>query len=304
MFPDGITSDGVYGNLGFVCGGSTFKFGTTGGAYRVQSGSGDPGTKACYQIMVPGPGTLNIQAISSGDARNIDVYAGTALKGTYNAPGKEETAASHDIVFSDTEVSSGSIINICSNGGSVNYLSFTWTPEDSGQGGSIGYDETAINEPYMADFSNATTFPSGAFEEIRTVEKVSYAGASGKAVNFEPGEKRVKFNGKPSLDDNGLPEYRYACFKVTKPGTVHFLIRSSSNSDGGRNATVALAKEIDGQLQVVELYSDFAKTSGTDPLTVKLTPEHLSGATSAVTLYFFSKDNTVNLYQLGFTPAQ
>ena len=304
MFPDGITSDGVYGNLGFVCGGSTFKFGTTGGAYRVQSGSGDPGTKACYQIMVPGPGTLNIQAISSGDARNIDVYAGTALKGTYNAPGKEETAASHDIVFSDTEVSSGSIINICSNGGSVNYLSFTWTPEDGGQSGSIGYDETAINEPYMADFSNATTFPSGAFEEIRTVEKVSYAGASGKAVNFEPGEKRVKFNGKPSLDDNGLPEYRYACFKVTKPGTVHFLIRSSSNSDGGRNATVALAKEIDGQLQVVELYSDFAKTSGTDPLTVKLTPEHLSGATSAVTLYFFSKDNTVNLYQLGFTPAQ
>ena len=313
MFPDGITSDGVYGNLGFVCGGSTFKFGTTGGADRVQSGSGDPGTKACYQIMVSGPGTLNIQAISSGDPRNIEVYVGTTLKGTYDAPGEEETAASHDIAFSDTEVSSGSIINICSNGGSVNYLSFTWTPEDGGQGGgSIGYDETAINEPTSFDMSQLPATN----ETIKTAVqygKFSIVASSDSDMRLDGPNSRIQLRGGADLDDNGVPTNRYVSFRITSPGTIRHYVRDGGNDTnedyGKRVYHVTLVKEMtDGSISVVELYGpdNYAPTSGfkeENINSVEVTAEHLAGTDKTVTVYVWAEAGC-NIYYLGFTPAQ
>ena len=313
MFPDGITSDGVYGNLGFVCGGSTFKFGTTGGADRVQSGSGDPGTKACYQIMVSGPGTLNIQAISSGDVRNIEVYVGTTLKGTYEAPGEEETAASHDIAFSDTEVSSGSIINICSNGGSVNYLSFTWTPEDGGQGGgSIGYDETAINEPTSFDMSQLPATN----ETIKTAVqygKFSIVASSDSDMRLDGPNSRIQLRGGADLDDNGVPTNRYVSFRITSPGTIRHYVRDGGNDTnedyGKRVYHVTLVKEMtDGSISVVELYGpdNYAPTSGfkeENINSVEVTAEHLAGTDKTVTVYVWAEAGC-NIYYLGFTPAQ
>lgn len=311
MFPDGITSDGVYGNLGFVCGGSTFKFGTTGGADRVQSGSGDPGTKACYQIMVSGPGTLNIQAISSGDARNIEVYVGTTLKGTYEAPGKDEPVASHDIAFSDTEVSSGSIINICSNGGSVNYLSFTWTPEDSGQGGSIGYDETAINEPFVANFSDQTVYVPGEVTTIRTTaDNLTWGGTEGKKMTFDSAREaggRIKFEGSADSDGSEIPTFRYMSFRVTTPGTVSYKF-ISSNSTANRPFVLILAKQVEGQTQIVKLHSgqtplDNQKDT-VEATETEITAEHLAGTTETAVVYLFSTDGGANLYEFGWTPAQ
>ena len=319
MFPDGITSDGVYGNLGFVCGGSTFKFGTTGEASRVQSGSGDPGIKACYQIMVPGPGTLNIQAISSGDARNIDVYAGTALKGTYNAPGKEETAASHDIVFSDTEVSSGSIINICSNGGSVNYLSFTWTPEDGGQGGSIGYDETAVNGAYSADFTDVTKFSEEgvagdwAINEEKVIDNIHYVGGK-SAITFDTKSGRVKLGGAASVDDvTGIPEddaCRYVMFKVTTPGTIsHKAVSSSSTWAEGevRNFVIVLVTYADNRMIASKtIYKQPVALKSGDAVTVEtsVTAEMLAGANQAAEIYMYSDESGINIHEFGWTPAQ
>ena len=303
-----VTGDFIYNNLQYLHGSGKCKFGEDTNAsgvkaYRYQFGGKGSTVKNCLQFIASGNGTLTIEAASSG---NSDRYVGVSV-GENLIVGETELmvpASKEARIFNVTvTAAAGDVISIYSLESGINVFSITWTPEEQ-SGSGIPYDENAINEPYMADFSDAATFPKSKFEETRVVEKVSYVGASGKGVDFDPDGGRVKFNGKPSLDDNGLPEYRYASFKVTVPGTVHFLIRSSSNDDSGRNATVALAKEVDGQLQVVELYSDFAKTSGTDPLTVGLTAEHLSGATSAVTLYFFSKDNTVNLYQLGFTPGE
>ena len=302
-----VKDDFIYNNLYYLNGGGKCKFGQDTNAegvkaYRYQFGGSGSTTKQCLQFMASGNGTLTIEAASSGSS---DRYVGVSV-GENQIVGDTElmVPGTKAVQIFNVEVTAaaGDLVSIYSLGSGINVFSITWTPEEQG-GSGIPHDETAINEPYMADFSDAATFPSGEFEDTRVVEKVSYVGASGKKVNFDPDGKRVKFNGKPDLDDNGLPEFRYASFKVTVPGTVHFLIRSGNNSDGGRNATVALAKEVGGQLQVIELYSDFAKTSWSDPLTVELTEEHLAGATSAVTLYFFSKDNTVNLYQLGFTPA-
>lgn len=291
--------------------GKAFKFNRSDnyGAFFNTGGSSDiteDRAGRSIRFIAAGPGKLTYVVCSNGDNERdhgVSVnYAGDAnITTNKTKPQPTSMPATWDdyTVTTELQTVSGDVVDLYSTL-SVNFISVSWTPT----GGSIPFDNDAINEAYMADFSNATTFPSIAFEEVKVVEKVSYVGAAGKAVNFDPEGKRVKFNGKPSLDDNGLPEYRYASFKVTKPGTIYFLLRSGKNEDGGRNATVALAKDVGGQIQVVELYSGFAKTSGSDALSVELTEERLSGTNTTATVYIFSKDNTVNLLQLGFTPAE
>ena len=291
--------------------GKAFKFNRSDnyGAFFNTGGSSDiteDRAGRSIRFIAAGPGKLTYVVCSNGDNERdhgVSVnYSGDAhITDNKTKPQPTSMPATWDdyTVTTELQTVSGDVVDLYSTL-SVNFISVSWTPT----GGSIPFDNDAINEAYMADFSNATTFPSIAFEEVKVVEKVSYVGAAGKAVNFDPEGKRVKFNGKPSLDDNGLPEYRYASFKVTKPGTIYFLLRSGKNEDDGRNATVALAKDVGGQIQVVELYSGFAKTSGSDALSVELTEEHLSGTNTTATVYIFSKDNTVNLLQLGFTPAE
>lgn len=303
----GVAEDFVFENLGYVSGGAAVKIGTTGGAKRVQTGGGTAGVKASWQIMVGGPGTLVVNAISSGDPRKVVVALDEAELGEYDAPGKE--ASPVDITVEIPDAVAGSIVNVYSSSGSINFMSFTWIPGPTGE----IYDPEAINEEYHADFSDATKFPAGDYEEAKLVDKISYVGGSGKKITFDPESKRVKFNGGPDLDENGIPENRYASFKITKPGTIYHYLRSSSGNDAKRNVTILLTKTVGGVLEKVELYSGMAPTGSGDAMELEVTAEHLAGADAAATIYFFNDqskvpDNpdgkAVNIYQLGFKPAE
>ena len=303
----GVAEDFVFENLGYVSGGAAVKIGTTGGAKRVQTGGGTAGVKASWQIMVGGPGTLVVNAISSGDPRKVVVALDETELGEYDAPGKE--ASPVDITVEIPDAVAGSIVNVYSSSGSINFMSFTWIPGPTGE----IYDPEAINEEYHADFSDATKFPAGDYEEAKLVDKISYVGGSGKKITFDPESKRVKFNGGPDLDENGIPENRYASFKITKPGTIYHYLRSSSGSDAKRNVTILLTKTVGGVLEKVELYSGMAPTGSGDAMELEVTAEHLAGADAAATIYFFNDqskvpDNpdgkAVNIYQLGFKPAE
>ena len=303
----GVAEDFVFENLGYVSGGAAVKIGTTGGAKRVQTGGGTAGVKASWQIMVGGPGTLVVNAISSGDPRKVVVALDEAELGEYDAPGKE--ASPVDITVEISDAVAGSIVNVYSSSGSINFMSFTWIPGPTGE----IYDPEAINEEYHAEFSDATKFPAGDYEEAKLVDKISYVGGSGKKITFDPGSKRVKFNGGPDLDENGIPENRYASFKITKPGIIYHYLRSSSGDDAKRNVTILLTKTVGGVLEKVELYSGMAPTGSGDAMELEVTAEHLAGADAAATIYFFNDqskvpDNpdgkAVNIYQLGFKPAE
>ena len=303
----GVAEDFVFENLGYVSGGAAVKIGTTGGAKRVQTRGGTAGVKASWQIMVGGPGTLVVNAISSGDPRKVVVALDEAELGEYDAPGKE--ASPVDITVEIPDAVAGSIVNVYSSSGSINFMSFTWIPGPTGE----IYDPEAINEEYHADFSDATKFLAGDYEEAKLVDKISYVGGSGKKITFDPGSKRVKFNGGPDLDENGIPENRYASFKITKPGIIYHYLRSSSGDDAKRNVTILLTKTVGGVLEKVELYSGMAPTGSGDAMELEVTAEHLAGADAAATIYFFNDqskvpDNpdgkAVNIYQLGFKPAE
>ena len=303
----GVAEDFVFENLGYVSGGAAVKIGTTGGAKRVQTGGGTAGVKASWQIMVGGPGTLVVNAISSGDPRKVVVALDETELGEYDAPGKD--ASPVDITVEIPDAVAGSIVNVYSSSGSINFMSFTWIPGPTGE----IYDPEAINEEYHADFSDATKFPAGDYEEAKLVDKISYVGGSGKKITFDPGSKRVKFNGGPDLDENGIPENRYASFKITKPGIIYHYLRSSSGDDAKRNVTILLTKTVGGVLEKVELYSGMAPTGSGDAMELEVTAEHLAGADAAATIYFFNDqskvpDNpdgkAVNIYQLGFKPAE
>ena len=303
----GVAEDFVFENLGYVSGGAAVKIGTTGGAKRVQTGGGTAGVKASWQIMVGGPGTLVVNAISSGDPRKVVVALDEAELGEYDAPGKE--ASPVDITVEIPDAVAGSIVNVYSSSGSINFMSFTWIPGPTGE----IYDPEAINEEYHAEFSDATKFPAGDYEEAKLVDKISYVGGSGKKITFDPGSKRVKFNGGPDLDENGIPENRYASFKITKPGIIYHYLRSSSGDDAKRNVTILLTKTVGGVLEKVELYSGMAPTGSGDAMELEVTADHLAGADAAATIYFFNDqskvpDNpdgkAVNIYQLGFKPAE
>ena len=303
----GVAEDFVFENLGYVSGGAAVKIGTTGGAKRVQTGGGTAGVKASWQIMVGGPGTLVVNAISSGDPRKVVVALDETELGEYDAPGKD--ASPVDITVEIPDAVAGSIVNVYSSSGSINFMSFTWIPGPTGE----IYDPEAINEEYHADFSDATKFPAGDYEEAKLVDKISYVGGSGKKITFDPESKRVKFNGGPDLDENGIPENRYASFKITKPGIIYHYLRSSSGDDAKRNVTILLTKTVGGVLEKVELYSGMAPTGSGDAMELEVTAEHLAGADAAATIYFFNDqskvpDNpdgkAVNIYQLGFKPAE
>lgn len=309
-----VTEDFVYNNLYYLNGGGKCKFGEDTNAagekaYRYQFGGTGSTTKQALQFLVSGNGTLTIEAASSGSSdRYVGVSVGETLivgETELMVPGTKEVK----IFNVPVTANAGDRISVYSLGSGINVFSITWTPES---GGEI-YDPEAINEEYHADFSDATKFPAGDYEEAKLVDKISYVGGSGKKITFDPESKRVKFNGGPDLDENGIPENRYASFKITSPGTVYHYLRSSSGSDGKRNVTILLAKTVGGVLETVELYSGMAPTGNGDAMELEVTADNLAGADGAATIYFFNDQSKVpdnpegkalNIYQLGFKPAE
>ena len=110
----GVAEDFVFENLGYVSGGAAVKIGTTGGAKRVQTGGGTAGVKASWQIMVGGPGTLVVNAISSGDPRKVVVALDETELGEYDAPGKD--ASPVDITVEIPDAVAGSHLDSRADG--------------------------------------------------------------------------------------------------------------------------------------------------------------------------------------------
>ncbi len=309
-----VTDDFVYNNLYYLNGGGKCKFGQDTNAagekaYRYQFGGTGSTSKNALQLLVGGNGTLVIEAASSGSS---DRYVGVSV-GETQIVGETELmvpASKEAQIFSvPVTASAGDRISIYSLGSGINLFSITWTPEPGGE----VVDETAINEEYHADFSDATKFPAGEYTSEVIVDKVRYVGSESKKINFDPEGARVKFNGGPDLDENGIPVNRFASFKITKPGTIYHYMRSSSGTDDSRNATVMLVKTVGGVTQTIDLYTGMAPTGNGDAMETMVTEEDLAGADGAATIYFFNKQENagdgrsgqaINVYQLGFKPAE
>lgn len=124
-----VTEAFIYDNLGFVTGGSKFKFGTDSGVDRVQLGGTGSLTKCCLEFLVGGPGKVTVTARSSGDAaRTLVICLGGTIKEntTGNAPGKGSSAA--EISVNLPTATSGQKVSIYSSGSAINVYDVTWTP--------------------------------------------------------------------------------------------------------------------------------------------------------------------------------
>lgn len=303
-----VTSSFVYNNLYYLNGSGKCKFGEDTNAagekaYRYQFGGSGNSEKQTLQFIASGNGTLTIEAASSGSS---DRYVGVAVNGTL-VVGETDlmVPSTKDAQVFDVPVtaSTGDRISIYSLGSGINVFSVTWTPEGFDPDASIPYDEEAIYEAYLSDFSDKTVFPAETLTVNTTIQKVTYHASESKPVYVD--ESRIKFLGKPDLDDNGVPENRCASFKITVPGTVTHKLISSSSGDAERNETVLLVLTKGDTKEYVTLYSGYAPTSSSaDAKTTEVTSDHLLGSTEAAVVYVFCSDNNCNLYQIGFTPAQ
>ena len=128
---DNYTEDVDLGNgLKFIAGGSKCKFGSNSGAYRIQLGGSGNTTKCTLQLDVTGPGTLEVDIQSSGDAAR---YLAVAVDGTevtptegLEAPDKNSGRKVHTIDCSSAKA--GSVINMYSKGSAINVFVVKWTP--------------------------------------------------------------------------------------------------------------------------------------------------------------------------------
>lgn len=320
-----VTADFVYNNLYYLNGGGKCKFGQDTNAagekaYRYQyGGTGNTG-KQTLQFLASGNGTLTIEAASSGDS---DRYLGVSVGETLIVEGTQLMVPSTKAVqiFNvPVTAQSGDRVSIYSLGSGINVFSITWTPEGYDPDAGIPYDPDAINEPFMADFGDAAKYSENgdgsdwAIETPVTIDKVTYHGGAGKAITFNSKSSRVKLGGScgDTDDATGIPvegTSRYVSFKVTMPGTItHKAVSSTSGTDGeGRVFMIVLATYSDGALLSSKILSqDVVVTSSSAAVdsTVEITKEDLAGSNQAAVVYFYSASSGINIYNLGFTPAQ
>lgn len=128
---DNYTEDVDLGNgLKFIAGGSKCKFGSNSGAYRIQLGGSGNTTKCTLQLDVTGPGTLEVDIQSSGDAAR---YLAVAVDGSevtpaegLEAPDKNSGRQVYKVDCSSAKA--GSVINMYSKGSAINVFVVKWTP--------------------------------------------------------------------------------------------------------------------------------------------------------------------------------
>lgn len=313
---DAFKADYVEGNLGYVNGsGSGFKYGKTtlatdGELYRVQMAGGGTFTdgkltKCGMQIMVGGNGTLELWGTGSGDAARVLLVNGVE----YDVPASKDANGPLEAgkLSIPVTAASGDLVSWCSKSGGLNIYYVKWTPE---AGGEL-VDETAINEKWNADYSNTAVYPEQSYEAPVTIEKVTYYGGAEKAVKWA--SKRLQFGGKPNFDNETYPgvtmpkDFRYATFKITRPGKVRVFFYSGGSSNNGRHGSVVLETNVGGTKAAKTLKTGevVCSTSAADGLwEIDVTAADLAGITEAAVLYFFSPDNSIQITQLGFEPAE
>ncbi len=319
-----ITADFVYNNLYYIAGsGGKLKFGhdmTKAGteAPRVQlGGTGKPGTKQCLQFIASGSGTLTVEVASGGDSdRQMGIYVNETPFGAtdegaktgYLAP-KKGTSEIHEIPVT---ANAGDMINIVSMSSGINIFSVSWTPEGFDPNAGIPFDETAINEPYDVDFTDAAKFDAGLgkFTTNLVIDKVTYGSNEKKQMSFSNKETEgVKFGGASDVGDNGIPENRYVMFRTTKPGTVGYKsVTSSTGVTSGRELTIILVKYNDEGIQeIIKLVdAETVQDKEPDPVmkTVEITADHLADTRKTAEVYIYPSKGSSNLPDWYFIPAE
>ena len=128
---DNYEADVDLGNgLKFIAGGSKCKFGSNSGAYRIQLGGSGNTTKCTLQLDVTGPGTLEVDIQSSGDAAR---YLAVAVDGTEVTPAEgleapDKSSARQVYKVDCSSAKAGSVINMYSKGSAINVFVVKWTP--------------------------------------------------------------------------------------------------------------------------------------------------------------------------------
>ncbi len=315
-----LTEGFITGNMSYITGGGKFKFGENevvlngvNGKYaRVQiGGTGAAGTKASMQFIAGGPGKLTVTAIAGGDEteknRVLAVAVGNQDAGSIDMP----LNRSEGVVTATIDCASataGSLVNIYSKNKGINVFEITWTPAGYDPDAGIPFDETAVNDAYMTDYSDATKYPNGdwiAAGESKTVDKITYKALSAKAFASEISKPRLKPQGKSEIGEDGIPTGGFASFRITKPGTVTFKMISGNTSDApNRFVHIILVKKVGENTEIKELYKAASDPNGSDPArTLDITKEDLDGTKETATVYFYCSGNAVNFHALGFTPS-
>lgn len=127
-----VTTDFTYEGLSFVAGGGKFKFGPNKNAAgetasRLQFGGTGSLVKACVKFTVEGPGTLKVEAGSSGSTvRPLKVFVGeTAInEAGFDCPANSELPVIHEIDLSTA--TAGDVITICSGNSGMNLFSIRY----------------------------------------------------------------------------------------------------------------------------------------------------------------------------------
>lgn len=287
------------------------------GSYHNGNGSGKPNVdpaQSSRTIQFKAAGNGKLEIIASSTTTGKDARVGYTVNGVKDEesrlsstlPEKPSAPITEPNAVFDVTVNAGDVIDIYSKE-NVYIMSVTWTPAATGEG--IPFDENAINEAYITDFeTDAAKYSNISAGKTLTVDKITYAALADKEMAFDAEKGRYKIGGTSKVGEDNIPTSGFASFKVTKPGTItHKVISSSSTKeDPARKTVIVLAKYNGGQLaDVVELYNqDAPLSSSADPVSTSITQEHLSGTNETAVVYIYSLNGAVNIYQLGFTPAE
>lgn len=258
------------------------------------------------KFKASGNGKISGKFDATAEGRSIIIHVAgvksqtkhTAPKGTIGDFEESITANSGDEIIIAADAS-------------LRVYEITWTPEGYDPDATIPSDNAAIEETYITDFEkDASKYSKILKGESLTVDKITYVALDDKDMDFDAEKFRYKFGGTSKVGENSIPTFGYASFKVTKPGIITHKVISSSSSpeapDPERKTVIVLAKYNEGQLsEVIELYNEDAPLkSSADPVETPITQENLAGTRETAVVYVYSLNGAVNIYQLGYTPAQ
>ena len=286
----------------------TIRFSTSDNlvCFQTPGGSNNPPDRRYLKFLASGNGSLKVTFDATSTGRHVLVsVAGTVLDTQHEASTEERNSFTETITATE-----GDPIIVFADA-SLRIFEVSWTPEGYDPNATIPSDNAAIEETYITDFEkDASKYSKILKGESLTVDKITYVALDDKDMDFDAEKFRYKFGGTSKLGENSIPTFGYASFKVTKPGIITHKVISSSSSpeapDPERKTVIVLAKYNEGQLSgVIELYNEDAPLkSSADPVETPITQENLAGTRETAVVYVYSLNGAVNIYQLGYTPAQ
>ena len=289
----------VYNNLEYYAN-NTIRFAVSDGLYCFQypGSSNNPPNRRYLRFLASGNGTLSVTFDATASGRNLMVMVDGVIGEPHEAPTEERGTFTESVTASN-----GSEIILFSDA-SLRVFEITWTPEGFDPDAGIPSDPEAIEETtdIISSFEPGVERILATAGQSVTIDKVTYTAKSDKDIKWD-GE-RIKLQGASEVNENGMPVGNVISFKVTKPGTIKYYIRSGSSSDEQREVKIDLVKN---GSEITNIYTGFAPTPGYkegSESSVEITPDLLSNTNSSVTVNIYAPTNSVNVYYLEYILAQ